>query len=101
MSRARSGSISLVEPLAWNPVPATADMPFSPYQIFNRQDWARLRADTPMTLDPDELDHLSGVIDELSVDEVVEIYLPMSRLLNLHVAALQQLHAVTSTFLGR
>ncbi len=82
-------------------MPLTADMPFSPYQIFNRQDWAGLRADTPMTLEPDELEQLSGIIDELSVEEVVEIYLPLSRLLNLHVAALQQLHSVTSTFLGR
>ncbi|MEQ1578774.1 MAG: type I pantothenate kinase [Hyphomicrobium sp.] len=88
-------------PVLWSPVPMTADLPFSPYQMFNRQDWARLRADTPMTLEPDELEQLSGIIDELSVDEVVEIYLPLSRLLNLHVAALQQLHAITSTFLSR
>jgi type I pantothenate kinase len=101
LSRSRSRQPAALGPPAWNPVPLTAELPFSPYQIFNRQDWARLRADTPMTLEPDELEQLSGLIDELSVEEVVEIYLPLSRLLNLHVAALQQLHAVTSTFLGR
>ena len=74
---------------------------YSPYRVFGRADWARLRADTPMTLEPEELEQLSGIIEELSVDEVEEIYLPLSRLLNLYVAALQQLHAVTTTFLGR
>ena len=74
---------------------------FSPYRVFSREDWARLRADTPMTLVPRELEQLSGVIEDLSMAEVVEIYLPLSRLLNLHVAAAQELHAVTSRFLGR
>ncbi|MDX2308384.1 MAG: type I pantothenate kinase [Hyphomicrobium sp.] len=76
-------------------------MVFSPYRIFSRADWARLRADTPMTLEPHELVQLSGIIEELSVDEVEEIYLPLSRLLNLYVAASQKLHAVSSTFLGK
>jgi type I pantothenate kinase len=75
-------------------------LPFSPYRTFTRDEWARLRADTPMTLKPDELDELSGVIEELSVEEVVEIYLPLSRLLNLYVAAGQKLHSVSSQFLG-
>jgi len=74
---------------------------FSPYRVFSREDWARLRADTPMTLVPPELEQLSGVIEDLSMGEVEEIYLPLSRLLNLHVAAAQELHAVTSRFLGR
>lgn len=82
-------------------VDAAPDLAFSPYRIFTRADWARLRADTPMTLLPHELEALSGIIEELSVDEVVEIYLPMSRLLNLYVAASQKLHQVTSTFLGK
>src|ERR1044072_6119748 len=77
------------------------DLQFSPYRVFDRESWARLRADTPLTLGPKQLEQLSGVIEELSVDEVEEIYLPMSRLLNLYVAAAQELHAVTTKFLGR
>jgi type I pantothenate kinase len=77
------------------------NLDFSPYRVFSRADWARLRADTPMTLLPHELEQFSGIIEELSVDEVEEIYLPLSRLLNLYVAAAQKLHTVTSTFLGR
>jgi type I pantothenate kinase len=76
------------------------ELQFSPYRVFKRDEWARLRADTPMTLLPEELDQLSGLIEELSVEEVEEIYLPLSRLLNLYVAASQKLHAVSATFLG-
>ena len=83
---------------------ATADRPslaFSPYRVFSREQWAKLRADTPMTLVPRDLEQLSGLIEDLSMEEVEQIYLPLSRLLNLHVAAAQELHAVTSRFLGR
>jgi len=82
------------------PPPFSTDLEFSPYRLFGRAEWARLRADTPMTLVPRELDQLSGLIEELSVEEVEQIYLPMSRLLNLYVAAAQELHAVTRKFLG-
>ncbi len=87
-----TGKFSLIEP--------PADLQFSPYRFFNREEWARLRLDTPMTLVPRELEQMSGVIDELSVDEVEQIYLPLSRLLNFYVAAAQELHTATSRFLG-
>jgi len=77
------------------------DLRFEPYRTFRRQEWADLRAGTPMTLAPSELDELSGIVDPLSVEEVEQIYLPLSRLLNLHVAAAQKLDAVTSKFLGK
>lgn len=89
------------DPLA-EPLPvAGSSFQYSPYRTFTRAEWARLRADTPMTLAQRELEQLSGVIDELSVDEVEQIYLPMSRLLNLYVAASQELDLVTSKFLSR
>lgn len=101
------------QPAAQNPViipaprkgsparpPASVGLNFSPYRTFSRAEWARLRADTPMTLAPNELDQLSGVIEELSVVDVEEIYLPLSRLLNLYVRAAQELHAVSAHFLG-
>ena len=78
-----------------------ANLEFSPYRVFNREEWARLRQDTPMTLVPRELESLSGLIEELSVEEVEQIYLPLSRLLNLYVAAAQELHLVSTRFLGR
>lgn len=85
---------------AQNAEPDT-DLRFAPYRTLNRTEWADLRAGTPMTLAPSELDELSGIIEPLSVEEVEQIYLPLSRLLNLHVAAAQKLDAVTSKFLGK
>jgi type I pantothenate kinase len=82
-------------------IPERAAIRFSPYREFSRDEWAKLRADTPMTLVARDLEQLSGLIEELSIEEVEAIYLPMSRLLNLHVAAAQELHAVTNRFLGR
>jgi type I pantothenate kinase len=78
-----------------------ANIQFSPYRLFSREEWARLREDTPMTLVPRDLAQLSGLIEVLSMEEVEQIYLPLSRLLNLYVAAAQELEAVTSRFLGR
>ena len=78
-----------------------SNLAFSPYRVFTREEWAKLRADTPMTLVPRDLEQLSGLIEDLSISEVEQIYLPLSRLLNLHVAGAQELHSVTSRFLGR
>jgi type I pantothenate kinase len=86
--------------VARNAMSYPANLEYSPYRLFSRDEWARLRADTPMTLAESELQQLSGLIEELSVREVEEIYLPMSRLLNLYVAGAQQLHQVSSRFLG-
>lgn len=66
-----------------------------------RAEWAELRADTPMTLTGSDLEQLSGLTERLSRDEVEEVYLPLSRLLNFYVAAAQSLHRSTSDFLGR
>jgi type I pantothenate kinase len=74
---------------------------FSPYIVYGREEWARLRADTPMTLTESELENLSGLTERISTSEVVEIYLPLSRLLNLYVEASQGLHGVTTRFLRK
>ncbi len=72
----------------------------SPYRIFPRAEWARLRADTPMTLTPAEVGRLRSVHDRLDMREVEEIYLPLSRLLTLYVAATQRLFRAQQNFLG-
>ena len=74
---------------------------FSPYRFFPRDDWARLRADTPMTLTERDVTQISGLIERISLLDVEEVYLPMSRLLNLYVRGMQELHAVTSHFLSQ
>jgi type I pantothenate kinase len=75
-------------------------MPLSPYIDFTRDEWSILRNSTPLTLTEEELTSLRGINDRISLDEVKEIYLPLSRLLNLYVAATQSLHEATHTFLG-
>lgn len=72
----------------------------SPYLDFDRAQWAALRAATPLTLAEADLAELRGLNDRVSLAEVEVIYLPLSRLLNLHVAAIQNLHRTTDTFLG-
>ena len=72
----------------------------SPYLTFDRAAWASLRGETPMTLTPEDVAELSGINEELSMSEVEQVYLPLSRLLNLHVAAVGQLHRVSSQFLN-
>lgn len=78
------------------PAPSTV----SPHRVFSRGEWASLRADTPLTLTYDEVSRLRSLNDPVSLDDVVEIYLPISRLLSLYVAAIQQLYDATRTFLG-
>jgi type I pantothenate kinase len=72
----------------------------SRYLGFTRAEWAALRADTPLTLTEDDLTHLRGLNEQVSLDEVVDIYLPLSRLLDLYVEASHVLHRATATFLG-
>jgi type I pantothenate kinase len=72
----------------------------SPYLDFDRASWAGLRASTPLTLSEADLAELQGINERVSLREVEAIYLPLSRLLNLHVAATQTLHKATDTFLG-
>lgn len=74
---------------------------FSPYANYSRAEWARLRDETPMPLNEAELENLSGLIERVSVDEVVDIYLPLSQLLNFHVEASQELHGETEKFLRK
>jgi len=70
------------------------------YLTFDRDEWAMLRAATPMTLRQEHLDELRGINERIDLDEVATIYLSLTRLLNLYVSATQNLQKVSSTFLG-
>jgi len=73
----------------------------SRYVTFSHEEWGGLRAATPLTLSEADLVALQGINEKVSLEEVAEIYLPLSRLLNLYVAASQNLYKVTDTFLGK
>ena len=70
------------------------------YLRFNREDWAALRAATPLTLRERDLESLRGINEQIDLDEVTAVYLPLTRLLNMYVAASQQLHKASAGFLG-
>ena len=71
------------------------------YLTFDREQWAVLRAQTPLTLTEKELEAMRGINDRIDLEEVATVYLPLTRLLNLYVAATQNLHRVSATFLGK
>jgi type I pantothenate kinase len=70
------------------------------YLNFGRDEWADLRAATPLTLNAQDLESLRGINEDIQLDEVAAIYLPLTRLLNLYVSATQKLHKVSGQFLG-
>jgi len=75
------------------------DQQYNPYRIFTREQWARLRDDTPMTLEPGEFERLRSLHDRLDMQEVEDIYLPLSRLLSIYVDAAARLFQAQRQFL--
>ncbi|KKX26598.1 type I pantothenate kinase [Rhizobium sp. LC145] len=85
----------------------TAEMPdpspsatYSPYHQFTSEEWAKFRADTPLTLKADEVARLRSLDDPIDLDEVRRIYLSLSRLLSSHVEASQLLFRQRNRFLS-
>lgn len=72
----------------------------SPYVELHRAQWRELRDSLPLPLSEDELVALRGLGEPVDLDEVADVYLPLSRLISLQVAARQRLHESTTTFLG-
>ncbi len=72
----------------------------SPYVEFDRKQWRALRMSTPLALTEEELTGLRGLGEQIDLLEVEEVYLPLSRLIHLQVAARQRLFAATAEFLG-
>lgn len=72
---------------------------YAPYITITREDWAK-RGDDPMIHLLNDIDTLHGLNEPLTTEEITQIYIPLSRLLNLYVTAAQQLHRATNSFLG-
>ena len=75
--------------------------PSSEHLSFSRSEWAALRDATPLTLTEGELSELAGRVEPITLTGVRDIYLPLSRLLNLRVEAQLRLQNTTSDFFGR
>ncbi|MBL1378949.1 type I pantothenate kinase [Zobellella iuensis] len=73
----------------------------SPYLAFSRETWSELRDAVQLPLSEAELKRLQGINDKVSLAEVRDIYLPLSRLLNLYIKAKQRRNRVLDQFLGK
>lgn len=73
----------------------------TPYLTVGRDDWAELRNSTPMTLTEEDFQKLLGLNENISLNEVEEVYLPLSRLLNLHFSASLGLYGARNRFFGK
>ncbi|WP_159567719.1 type I pantothenate kinase [Budvicia diplopodorum] len=72
----------------------------SPYIEFSREQWAALRDSEPLTLTEQEIINLKGINEDLSLDEVSQIYLPLSRLINFYIDSNLRNQSVLEKFLG-
>lgn len=73
---------------------------YSPYRFFTAAQWAKFRADTPLTLTEDEIGRLRSLNDPVDLEEVKRIYLALSRLLSAHVESMQMLFHQRALFLN-
>lgn len=94
--------ISAPRPIAaqWGIVTALLAPGTSPFVDLDRAAWSALSQATPLPLSAEEVQRLQGLGDRIDLTEVSEVYLPMSRLLNLFVGGSEATHSATSTFLG-
>jgi type I pantothenate kinase len=72
----------------------------STYLSFSREEWKKLRDSTPLTLSPSDLEDIKGINEKISIAEVEDIFLPISRLLNLYYLGSRELYEARRTFLG-
>ncbi|TFD49200.1 type I pantothenate kinase [Cryobacterium sp. Hh11] len=73
----------------------------TPFVELDRADWAALAPTTLLPLKETEIVQLRGLGEPLDINEVTDVYLPLSRLLNLYAANARKLHRATSGFLGQ
>lgn len=82
-------------------VPNGQDLNLSPYISFTRKEWKKLRDSTPLQIQERDLNEIRGINENISLEEVEEIYLPISRLLNMYYKGSEMLHDARSEFLGK
>ncbi len=73
----------------------------SPYVELDRDAWSKLAATTEQPLTAEEIVRLRGLGDELDLEEIEQVYLPLSRLLSMYVESAGRLHRMQEEFLDR
>ena len=72
----------------------------SPYIEIDRSEWAELGYSLDPAMTEAELDQIRGLGDFLDLDEVREVYLPLSRLLNMYAQSERMLHKESADYFG-
>ncbi|MGO2559216.1 type I pantothenate kinase [Brachybacterium sp.] len=80
---------------------ASTSSTVTPYEEISREDWARLSQQTPLPLSEEDVTRLRGLGDRVDLSEVDAVYRPISRLLNIQVAAAQSLRRARESFLDQ
>jgi len=70
----------------------------NPFLEFTREEWAALRDRTPLPLTEPEIERLRGLLDVTDIDEVRDVYLPLSQLLSMYVRATSELRGTIAAF---
>ncbi len=83
----------------WTALRTPRDSKVSPFRRFSSRQWAKFRADTPLTLDESEIEDLRSLGDNIDIEEVRRIYLSITRLLTAHVEATETLFDQRAHFL--
>ncbi|MGP6239042.1 type I pantothenate kinase [Cuniculiplasma sp. SKW4] len=74
--------------------------PDTPYVKIDREKWKRLRKRLKIDLTQEQLDEIQGLNEKLSMEEVREIYAPLSRLLKVYYDNYRRLNETRREFLG-
>ncbi|AHG76515.1 Pantothenate kinase [Mannheimia varigena USDA-ARS-USMARC-1388] len=72
----------------------------TPFLTFDRQQWADLRKSVPLKLTEQDLKPLLGFNEDLSLEEVRTIYLPLARLIQYYIEENLKRQTVLHRFLG-
>ncbi len=79
---------------------AAQELGSSPYVAIDRTDWSVLAKNATAPLSEEEVQNIRGLGDFLDLQEVQEVYLPVSKLLSIYAQGTQALHKATADYFG-
>lgn len=71
---------------------------YSRFMSFTREEWAKFRSNTPLTISQSEIGFLSGINEAISIEEIITIYLPLIRYLSVSMEAAEKSDKVNDLF---
>ncbi|WP_112180942.1 MULTISPECIES: type I pantothenate kinase [Paraliobacillus] len=71
---------------------------YSRFMSFTRDEWAKFRSNTPLTISQSEIKFLHGINEQISLEEIIDIYLPLIRYLSYRMEAVKKTDKVNEAF---